>query len=47
MLQRWIGRLACLIGRHQWAPGTHYHYILNDSGIHFHECGRCGKGRSS
>lgn len=47
MFQKFVGWLACIAGLHQWERGNHYHYILNDSGIRFHECARCGKGRST
>lgn len=47
MFRNWMARLACLMGVHRWVPHTHYHYILNDSGLHAYQCERCDKVRSS
>ncbi len=47
MFRNWIARLACLMGVHRWVQHTHYHYILNDSGLHAYQCERCDKVRSS
>jgi hypothetical protein len=47
MLQTCLGWIACLFGRHQWEQGPNYHYILNDSGIRFYQCARCGRSKST
>lgn len=47
MLRICVGWLACLFEQHQWEEGPDFHYIRNDCGIDFHQCGRCGKTRST
>ena len=47
MLQTCLGWIACLFGRHQWEQGPNYRYILNDSGIRFYQCARCGRSKST
>lgn len=47
MFRNWMARFACLVGVHRWVQHFHYHYILNDSGLHAYQCERCDKVRSS